>query len=276
MGDQLQPGMTVYGRAGQRAEFVSMVDERYLVTPIHRYTEWDGEEYEARSDALELWDRVYLKPPVEVKSEEVSALQQEVAEAQRALLDIQQKVAEEQREYLETLKRLKRYKPLKNLEAILAGEITHVVEGSGYGNPKIRTWAEASVYRDDYSRKDVLRMLSLKPTADGDISWHLNRWKDGSGVDTQVFLCTSEEEAREAALWVTLDPLSRATYETHPHLWASALKSAERLGLTIPADVIAKGREYLRNQAQKRVDDAAEALAKAQADVDVIAAPSAA
>lgn len=270
--NNLEPGMAVYGHDGQRGEFVAMVRDRFLVRPIARFTGYDGEEFDERTDALVLWDRAYRKAPVLLSDEEAARIQAEIRDAQTALLATQREIAQAQSEHLATLKRLKRFEPLKNLEAILSGEITHVVEGSGYGGVKIKTFEEAAVYRDDFDRKNVLRMLSLKPTPDGEIQWHLNRWKDGSGSDDAVTLCASSEEAREAALASILRPLSWSNYETHPHLWAYAAANAEALGLTLPRDVIDKGNAYRITQAEEAIAKANDALEAAKAKRAEVAA----
>lgn len=268
----LQPGKTVYAHDGSYGEFVAMVGDRYLVRPIATFTDWEGDTHAEPTDALEFWDRAYPQAPVAARDEEVARIGWEIEEARKALLETQREIADAQREHLETLKRLKRYEPLKNLEPILSGEITHVVE-CGYGGADIRPWAEAAVYRDDYGRKNVLRMLSLKPTADGEIMWHLNRYKDGSGVDAPVILCTSEEEAREAARAALLRWIEPHSYETHPHLWDGVTRSAEKLGIELPEDVVAKGVAYRVKRAQEAIDKAAEALRAAEAARDAIAAP---
>lgn len=266
-----EPGMTVYGHDGTRAEFVGMIRDRFVVRPVARFVGYDGEDFEELMDGVEMWNRIYPAAPVAVQDQEIRRLQGEIEDARRALLETQREIAEAQRDHLATLKRLKRYEPLKNLEPLLNGEITHVVEGSGYGHPTIRPFAEAVVYRDNYDRKDSLRMLSLKPEPDGALMWHLNRWSDGSGVDSPTVLCTSEEEAREAALAMIIAPLTADRVESHPHLWAAAVVSAERLGLTLPPEVVEIGVSYRVAQAQVVADKAAEALAQAQAVVTSLA-----
>lgn len=261
----VEAGRNVYGQDGRRAEYVGPQGDRHLVRPAATFTDWEGEEYDTTTDALELWDAVYPKAPKHVQDAEIAALRAEIEERRTELLNVGREVHEAQKETLATMKRLARYEPLKNLEPLLNGEITHVVEGHSFSAVEIKDFETAKVYRDDYDRKNVLRMLSLKPDADGAITWHLNRWSDGSGADSPVYLCTSMEEALEAARHVILRPLGSYDYATHPHLWGSAYKSAERLGIELPADVVEKARAYEVGQAEAAVKKAAEALEQAQA-----------
>lgn len=271
----IEPGRNVYGHDGRQAEYIGLQGTRHLVRPIARFTDWQGEEYEEPTDALELWDRAYQKPPLPVVAEEIASLQAEIKERQSDLRRIADETHAAQKDTLEMLKRLGRYEPLKNLEALLNGEITHVVEG-GYSSVEIKDFETAKVYRDDYSRKDVLRMLSLKPEADGAITWHLNRWSDGSGTDTPVVLCTSMEEALEAARHAILRPLGLYSFESHPHLWAMAVASAGKVGVELPDEVVAKGNAYRVSEAEAAVAKAAEALALAQTRADAAKATTAA
>lgn len=259
----LGAGRNVFGHDGRRAEYVGPQGRYHLVRPIARFSTWDGDEIEEPTDALELWYRVYPSPPVPVISSEVAKMQAKVEEAKADLLETKQKIAEAQRGALATMKRIVRYEPLKNLESILDGTITHVVE-TGY-SVAIRDFETAKVYRDDYERKNVLRMLSLKPTEDGEIRWHLNRWSDGSGPDTPVILCTSEDEAKEAAAAAILERLSRYDFSTHGHLWVAAAKNAAEMGIDLPHNVLAKATDFALYAAEREIEKANEALKAAKA-----------
>lgn len=264
----LVAGRNVFGHDGRRAEYVGSQGRYHLVRPIARFSTWDGDEIEEPTDALELWDRVYPSPPVPVISSEIAKMQAKVEEAKADLRETEQKIADAQRDALATMKRLVRYEPLKNLEAILDGTITHVVE-TGYG-VAIRDFETAKVYRDDYDRKNALRMLSLKPTEDGEIRWHLNRWSDGSGPDTPVILCTSEDEAKEAAAAAILERLSRYDFSTHGHLWVNAAKNAAEMGIDLPHNVLAKATEFALCAAEHEIDKANEAMKAAKAKKDAL------
>ena len=258
----LGAGRNVFGHDGRRAEYVGAQGDRHLVRPIARFTTWGGEEYEEPTAALELWDRVYPKPPVPIVAEEIAQMKADVSAAREQLRTTEREIAEAQKDALATMKRLVRYEPLKNLEALLDGTITHVVE-TGY-SVTIKDFETAKSYRDDYSRKDVLRMLSLKPTEDGEIRWHLNRWSDGSGTDTPVILCASEKEAKEAATAAIVERLARHDFATHGHLWRAAAESASRFGLDLPEDVLTKANDFALSAAQLEVDKANEALKAAE------------
>lgn len=262
----LEAGRNVFGHDGSRAEYIGAQGGRHLVRPIARFTNWEGDEYEEPTDALELWDRVYPKPPVPVVAEEIASMKADVSAAREQLRATEREIAEAQKDALATMKRLVRYEPLKNLEALLDGTITHVVE-VGY-SITIKDFETAKSYRDDYDRKNVLRMLSIKPTEDGEIRWHLNRWSDGSGTDTPVILCTSEDEAKEAAATVIIERLSRHDFATHGHLWAAAAINSAKLGFALPDEVLIKANEFALAAAQQEVDKAVAALEAATAKRD--------
>lgn len=261
---EFEIGRTLFAHDGRKGEYIGAHPSGALVRPVARFTSWEGEDFEEPTDAIEIWERAYPKPPVPVIAEEVAKGQAELT-ALREETRLQQEAAREgQRETLDMLKRLARYEPLKNLEPLLNGEITHVVEGN-LAYITIKSFDEAKVYKEDYGRKDALRMLSLKPEPNGALSWHLNRWSDGSGADTPVILCTSEKEAKDAALAKITAALDRCDYDKYPHRWGDALKNANALGLKLPKAVIAMAKAYEKKMLQKAVEEAAAALAQATA-----------
>lgn len=93
--------------------------------------------------------------------------------------------------------RLKRHKGLSRLDDYLGGRITHYVE-YGYGPPEIVAFEDTKT--DDLGHgRDKLKLLTLFGGTNGDLTWGLNRWSDGSGCNRTVIPCTSYDEAREVA-----------------------------------------------------------------------------
>lgn len=85
---------------------------------------------------------------------------------------------------------------LGTLKAFLAGDITHLYNKN---RREIITWGDDAIYDIDSwggTRKiDGIKLLSLFGKSDGDLSFRLHAYRDGSGGSEEIIPCGSYEEA---------------------------------------------------------------------------------
>lgn len=262
----IEKGRTVFGRDGRSGEYVAKLDHGHLVRPLAEFTRWDGETSIELTDALEIWSDAFPKAPRFVVSDEIAALREEEGALRKQIQELRVNISETQREHIDIFKRLKRFEPLKYLEEALNGSITHVVEIEG-GCPVIKTLADALPYRDDYDRKDKLRFLTLAPTEDGVISWHLTRYAGGTGDRKRAYLCTSHDEARETVRQMLVAEFEDSADWRQPAVVECAAKS----GVELPPEYVERAAEFRRQRAQQAVGEAAKKLAEAEAALTSLA-----
>lgn len=256
-------GRTVWGRDGRCAEYVARSDHGHFVRPIATFTDWEGDEHVAPTDAIEVWTSIYPAAPKHKVDVELQALKDQIATAKRELSDLGGQKTEAQRDYLAVVKELQGHEILKNLLAVMRGDFTHVVN---YG--RISTFEEACTYKEDYGRKQAFRLISFAPDGGGKLAWHVNDWSDGSGTDRPVVLCRSIDEAKDAAKAYHLARLGQYEFEKYPHLWVEAAKSAASEGYELTEEVLALAAQAERNAAEEKLSKAREAYFAAQRALD--------
>lgn len=257
-----EAGRTVYGRDGRAGEYLARTEHGHFVRPIATFTDWEGEEHQAATDAIEVWTSIYPKAPVHKADAELLALKDQIATAKLELSDLGGQKTEAQRDYLAVVKELQGHENLKNLLAVMRGEFTHVVN---YG--RISTFEEACTYKEDYGRKQAFRLISFAPDGGGKLAWHVNDWSDGSGTDRPVVLCRSIDEAKDAAKAYHLARLSQYEFEKYPRLWVEAAKSAASAGYELTEEMLALAAQAEREAVEAKVAKARECFEAAQAEL---------
>lgn len=87
---------------------------------------------------------------------------------------------------------------LETLKNFMAGEITHLFV-AGY-SPEIISWKDSNkVYDQDsfyhHARLEGIKLVSLMGNSDGDLSYRLHDYRDGSGSSKTIFPATSYQTA---------------------------------------------------------------------------------
>ncbi len=260
----IQPGTTVYNRAGHKARYLSSTADGHAVKPAVTFYDGDGEERQDY-DGIALWHECFLKPPTEVLHEEVAQLNAQIEAAQAALEELRLKRREEDKGIEERKARLKQHELLARLDDYVAGKITHYLILESYENiPRIITLDQTK--GDDYDKRYRLLTLHAKTSWGGKLEWSLSQYYDGSGMADKVIPCRSQEEAVaegtkifEANLAKWRKPEERRFVSIR---WL--LCGAKNLGLTVPEDVLAANRADTLQQATKTAEDARASLAKAE------------
>lgn len=191
MNQKFKAGSEVFSEDGQAAEYVARIPEGHIVRPmVEAY--YGDEEYTHTGEPV-TWRAVFKQPPVAKYSEELKTLHVEIAAARKAL-DESREV--ERTEARQRAAKFKKVGILKGIEDFIDGKITHYVESAYYGPPSIISIEDAKVNGNNY-RSD-LRLLTLGGCiSNGEVTWTLNRYSDGSGTSNTVTPCTSFEQAEK-------------------------------------------------------------------------------
>lgn len=266
-------GATVYDRFGRCGRYVAPVAAGHVVEQLYRDDEDD--DAEPYAGPVQTWREVFAKPPTEELHAEVRELEQRAAAVRQELDGLREERRALDAEHKARAERIKRHAQLELLDDFIAGRITHFVVIDGYG-VKVQEAAEALKSDEDrWDRK--LKLLSLYGDSKGDLTWRLNRYSDGSGGSDEVIPCVSFDDAMAKARERVLAEIEavRSIAADRPWMLGSALRSAARLGVEVPADLAAIQSAYELKGAREQLEKARTVLAEAQAKVAALEAPSA-
>lgn len=83
---------------------------------------------------------------------------------------------------------------LDTLISVMSGTCEYLVIGS-FGVPKIIKFEDALIKNDDYGRYQSLKLLTLMGASDGNLSYRVSQYSDGSGGGETVYPCPSKKAA---------------------------------------------------------------------------------
>lgn len=258
-------GETVYSQHGQEAEFVAATGGEYIVRPI--YEDEDG----PRTGDVETWRQVFRTPPA-------PKLDEKTAEAEKRLMDLQQKVSdlrsEEHRitsEMQARKDRIKEHEALADLDRYLAGEITHYVAVHSY-YPSVEIIPVGQTV-EDYSSSDGYGLLSLMPSRKWDKRivfsvYYKDRGRDrySSYRREEVFLCCSENAAKaKAAEVIQLEVDEAISKDRKDRRYVRELiASCEKHSVPVPQELVDGMAEVDRLALTKQRDELAAKLVDVQ------------
>lgn len=281
MSDQFKKGQTVFDRNGRTYEFAGMMAETAIVHPIYEASGWEGETEFYSSELAQPMHLSALsaKPPVQSVNAELTKAQADLAEIKVKIREAETHLREAEKGNIERLTKLKRYSALSRVEDFIEGRMTHFAIRTQYGRGvEVKTFDEVMQCKDDYGRfNGEIKLLSLFGTSKnrsdhgnkgGDLLWKVNLYYDGSGGSVHIVQpCLSEDEAIQIAsgwletMWAERRALTDRIAGAH---WLKdTIDSAEKIGLTVPDDILADYAEAKEIAARRAVEKAQEELDKA-------------
>lgn len=257
-------GDVVYTRDGVKCSYVSTAEDQHVVRPFQRY----GDEEDLGD--LRFVEEVRSTPPTDVLHAEIAELTQRAESLEEQIHQLEQSHRRATHESTALLARLKRHDALKHLEDFIEGRITHFVSVSWSGVEVRDRESALALDEDRYRRRQ--RLLSLYGDSNGDLSWQLNRYGDGSSSwEDRVIPCLSLDDARAKAADFC-DRHYAAVRAKREHLNGSFLKSAAALGFPLPDDLVRVDREARLANEQRLLRDAEKSLADRRAALDAVLA----
>lgn len=141
----------------------------------------------------------------------------------------------------------------KQMELFLTGQIKFLVEKS-YCDYKIIPFSEAIPESSD--RENNIRLITLFGKSDGNLTWKLNSYRDGSGSDMTILPATSLEEAKALLSEIIINEIGKRNTAS------DAMVKAKRLyGLSVPSE------DQIHQLNQKAIEDKNKIINKLKSDI---------
>lgn len=226
-----------------------------------------GENFVVKSlhDApAESWKEKNLRELEQRYDRDRAKLQKQIEDQERRL-SLERDKAKEQTSVLLQFVKNSDDSQLETLKSFMAGEITHLFV-AGY-SPEIISWTDSNTAYDIDSwggrtRLEGIKLVSLMGKSDGDLSYRLHEYRDGSGNSKTIYPATSYTAALAMAQ-TQLDKDSEAYLTTdRSHFYLTSWQKID--GIVIPPAVIEKYELEADSQRLKRI----EAIRKELADLE--------
>jgi len=182
-------GQEVYSLNGQAFNFLEKTQAGYLVEEILEYDEWE----EPRYGHPRIVDEVFNGAPTAKYDERISILQKRIDTLTHHQSELMEKTGKAEEFLSEINKRAEKLAPLQRLLDLIDGKITHAVSWN-YGSPKISKLEDVLKGKDRWDK--WLKLVTLFGKNNGDLSFKVNEYSDGSGSNTEIFPCKSDEDGR--------------------------------------------------------------------------------
>ncbi|MBU3577544.1 hypothetical protein [Polynucleobacter sp. UK-Kesae-W10] len=232
--------------------------------------EYEQEYGEPHWGQPEEWREVFLTPPTVKLEAKVDELDKLITEKRAELKRINAELDQSGRLYQDQLKKLKQHQALQRIEDYMDGKFTHFLQ-VGY---EIKLVSKEDALKSPDRYDSDMKLLTLFGSTKGDLQWRINRWGDGSGSETNVYPCESEDEAKEIVRKLYAEAVEewRAQEKKHHGRALEWANTVDEDWIDVPQDV----KNYLRDQlldarmkvleeAEKRLREAQENLADALA-----------
>lgn len=263
--DAFKAGQTVYTLHGEECEYVASVGGKHVVMKI--YENDDGQPWVGSAESIV--EAVFTTPPTQKLHAEVGELETKSQELRDQLSMLRNELFKAEREHKARMSELTRLEPLKHLQDVLDGLITHYVVynemygGGWYGKLEILASEDAISCVNDYGRRaGELKLLSLFGDSKGNLAWRRNHYRDGSGSWVVCEPFPSEAQAIEHAKRLLLSRLTAK--DTQDHHLKDIIENCERYGFDVPSEARERSLAYLRCAYETAVTKAREALSRAE------------
>jgi hypothetical protein len=226
----LEVGMK-YLRDGQGVEVIQKLESgEFLVVNIYLGYNGDGDEEYVDHSTPYVVKEVFESAPVLKYLDQVDALLTEIETLQKKRAEMARDINSCKREHEERKKDLTKYAGAELLFDFIDGKISHYVT-IGYSGAKIVEFTD-EMKTDGSCDREKLKLLSLFGRSNGDLTWNLNRYSDGSGSNSEVIPCTSLDMANAEAKRYVLERIDKTSGKPESRVIASA----EKFGVEVPKE----------------------------------------
>lgn len=230
--NEAEYGPTVYTEDGTECALIARVGDGAVVESIMVNEEGDADYGHGRRFYAE---KVYATPPSYKLDAMIAENRQTLASLKDQVFALRHEIATAERTRKDLLTKIQQVPTLQRLSDFLDGKLTHLVyeDYSGVSIGPI----DAEQTDDCGSYQKHIRLLTLFGRNNGNIGWGLNRYSDGSGSDTVVYPCVSEEDAKAKAAQVLTEKFDECRKSPHKSGLSYLLASALSLGVEPPKDL---------------------------------------
>ncbi len=259
---------------GQAVEFVSeLPDGRGFVVDQFVEDEQTGEP--VVSGMMHIVEKVFDKPPIGYIDKMVREAEEKLAEVLGRLESAKKNLRETVSQRKQLFDKLEQVPALRRLEDFIDGKITHVVSRQ-YGHIHIMPIGEVICDSDREYRRNPkrLKLMTLYGEQPGNLSFRINKYKDGSGSDAseyEAFPCCSEEEAKQQAGLLIEEQLA----EEKGYYREEAVKAADKIGHPVADSIRESVRMKQVEKKRKEVEEARQRLESAEKNLETLVSPAA-
>jgi hypothetical protein len=155
---------------------------------------------------------------------------------------------------------------LETLKNFMAGQITHLFV-AGY-SPEIISWKDSNTAYDIDSwggrtRLDGIKLVSLMGTSEGDLSFQLHKYRDGSGSSSTIYPATSYAAALAMAQAQLDEDVKVYLEPQNSHFYLESWQAIE--GIVIPRAAVEKYERLADAQRLNRIENLKKELAGLEA-----------
>lgn len=192
-----------YTAAGKKVLVSGQLNNQFVCQEVFIIKE---QEVLAKSNTLEI--DLFDEPPISWRDNHAKQKELENDILIKELDQTNYRIREEvkiAKDYLSSILKVKDKTTKDKLQRaidFISGTITHFVKWH-YGTTEILTYKDL-VSRWD-GRYDGFKLLSMYGKFNGDIEYRINNYGDGSGHDTTIYPCKSEEEAIQLSKKLLID-----------------------------------------------------------------------
>ncbi len=167
---------------GQAVEVVEITKSGFLVQYFY-----ENESDKYIDDEIHFVDRVFDNAPTEKFDKSLTVINEKIKQRQAELRNLEKTIADINTKNKSVFEKFGRCKQLKRLEDYIDGKITHCVSLG---------WSLDIVdIKNIDADHDGIKLLSLFGRSNGDLTYKLNQYQDGSGYWNKIVPCLSYEEA---------------------------------------------------------------------------------
>lgn len=257
--DRKQPkheiGRIYYTETGMQVELLAVTTTgKLVVAELKEFDSYHGDgDYSRQTVRGETFftEEVFETAPRHLYDVEIQRLKDEETRLDALLAEKRGEVLATERDLVQRLAKLKKFKGLERIEDFIEGRITHVVTKE-YDDWKIQLLSEFEADDDGWSRKPCgLRLISLFGKSGGDLAWKVNDYKDGSGSWKEMIPCASEDEAKTRRdEWIVAEIKEQfgAFKPSSPHWFITYVTTAVKYGVSLSEEIMDAYRKCLSEQ----------------------------
>lgn len=259
--NEFKTGDKVYSLEGHAGEYVTSTPKGHLVQ--FYYEGSYGDETYTELGNPTLVDKVFHNAPVEKLDAKIVDLSARVKELTGKKYALHNEITAMEKEVINRKKEYAKYDGLSILHDFMDKKIEYVVVGNSY-DLSIQTFQNAFDVKDKYD--SGLKLVSLFGRSNGDFTYKVNAYKDGSGYDTTIWPCRTYEDAISYVTEKVKENLADQHVKINTYILAHIITLIKKynLDIKIPKEILDK---YIAQKSEE-MDDA---IARQQKDVDRLA-----
>jgi len=200
----------VYLKDGNKAVLHGKSDDQYIVEVYEESHDYYNDEWSTGLSGRKTFvDAIYLSPPRDLIDESILAANEQLAEIRNSISSGNDEFRTVKADIDALKSELENIAPLRNVIDFMNGDFKYFALPDEWQGPKI---LEKNIaFTDEGEHERDTKLLTLFGKSDGNLTWKLSKYSDGSGSPKTAIPCKTEEEAKNVmAEWIYKELEERA------------------------------------------------------------------